>query len=268
MRDGLLKRELAVVSPELAGIPSPAEQSSRYTLSLARHEQDVRAAQRLRHLVFVEELGARFSAPLDGYERDDLDEHCDHLLVRETGTGAVVGTCRLLLPRSAAAAGRLDAESVFDLSGHARIHGDLVEISRACLHPAHRGGVLVPLLTLGVARYVLAAGHAWVGGKCMVPLGENGELAFSVWQLVAPGHLCPEEYRVSPRIPLRRSDVTAPSDPCLIPPLVRGALSLGAWVCGEPAYEPRLDAAALYALMPMHRVDPVLLQDLPDLSAS
>ncbi|MGW2815621.1 GNAT family N-acetyltransferase [Streptomyces sp. NPDC001415] len=268
MRDGLVKGTFTVASPELAGSPSSAGQNSCYTLSLARHVQDVRAAQRLRHLVFVEELGARSGTPLDGHEMDGLDEHCDHLLVRETGTGAVVGTCRLLLPRSAAAAGRLDAEADFDLSGQARLHGDLVEISRACLHPAHRGGVLVPLLTLGVARYVLAAGHAWVGGKCMVPLGDGGELASRVWQLVAPGHLCPAEYRVSPRTPLRRSDVTAPPDPCLIPPLVRGALTLGAWVCGEPGYNPRLDAAALYLLMPMHRVDPVLLQGLPDLSPS
>ncbi|WP_431045996.1 GNAT family N-acetyltransferase [Streptomyces sp. P1-3] len=237
-----------------------------YTLHLARHEDDVRAAQRLRHLVFVEEMGARAGTPLPGHDIDDLDDHCDHLLARDAATGAVGATCRLLPPGGAAAAGRLDSEAYFDLSGHARLHGDLVEVGRACLHPAHRGGVLVPLMTLGVARYVLQAGHAWVGGIAAVPMGDRGELASAVWRMVAPDHLSPEEYRVSPRTPVL-TDVAAPLDPSLVPPLVRGALSLGAWVCGEPSYMPRLGTAVLYVLMSMRLVDPALLRELPEFPA-
>ncbi|MFG2290755.1 GNAT family N-acetyltransferase [Streptomyces sp. NPDC048595] len=252
--------------PEVAGIASPAGAHSRYTLSLARHERDVQAAQRLRHHVFVEESGARLSSPVVGHDIDGFDEHCDHLLAHEAETGSLVGTCRLLPPKGAGAAGRLVAEADFDLSAHARIHGDLLEISRACIHPAHRGGTLVPLMTLGLARYALQTGLGWVGGDCLVPLGERGESASAVGRSVAPRHLSPEEYRVSPHIPLRRTRTAAPPASYVIPPLVRGALSLGAWVCGEPGYSPRFDTAVLYVLMPMHRVDPALLRDLPDLS--
>ncbi|WP_258017571.1 GNAT family N-acetyltransferase [Streptomyces noursei] len=232
-----------------------------YTLSLARHEHEVRAAQRLRHQVFVEELGT-------GPDIDGLDEHCDHLLAHETDTGALVGACRLMPPKGALAAGRYAAETDFDLSRHRPLHGDLVELSRACIHPDHRGGILVPLMTLGVARYVVQAGHEWVGGRCRVPLGDRGERVAAVWKMVAPRHLSPEEHRVSPRAPLRMTGVCPPLDPQLIPPLVSGALSLGAWVCGEPGYSPRIGTAALYVLMSMRQVDPAHLQNLPDFTSA
>ncbi|WEB44481.1 GNAT family N-acetyltransferase [Streptomyces yunnanensis] len=256
--------------PEAPVAPSADNWHAGYTLSLTRHEYEVRAAQRLRHLVFVREMGGRertgAGVPLAGHDIDDLDDHCDHLLVHETVTGAVVATCRLLPPRGAAAAGRLDSDAYFDLSRHRRLHGDLVEISRACIHPAHRGGTLVPLLTLGVARYVLQSGHAWVGGNAVVPMGNHGELPSVVWRWVAPQHLAPEDYRVDPLIPVP-TDVAAAPGAGMVPPLVLGALSLGAWVCGAPGYHLPLGTAALYLLMPMRHVDPALLRDLPDLSA-
>ncbi|MEU2872685.1 GNAT family N-acyltransferase [Streptomyces olivoreticuli] len=245
---------------------APAEILPRYVLSLARGEPDLRAAQRLRHQVFVEEGAACLDSPLPGHDDDGFDEHCDHLLAREVGTGTLAATSRLLPPRGAAAAGRLVAEADFDLCGHTWFHGDLVEISRACLHPDHRGGVLVPLMTLGVARYALRSGCAWIGGNCLVPLGEHGEVAAAVWQMVSPQHLAPEEYRVRARRPLRPEGVTAPPTPSLIPPLVRGALSLGAWVCSDLGYSPRFRTAALYLLMSMRRADPAQLRHLPGLS--
>jgi putative hemolysin len=254
-------------SPDLPAASSARDRHPGYTLSLAQHEDDVQAAQRLRHRVFVEESNARLVTPLEGHDIDGFDDHSDHLLAHEKGTGALVATCRLLPPKGAAAAGGLVAEADFDLSAHRRFHGDLVEISRACIHPAHRGGLLVPLMALGVARYAIGNGHTWVGGNCLVPLGERGEIAAAVRQMVVPRHLSPKEYEVSPRTPLRRADMAAPPDPALVPPLVRGALSLGAWVCGEPGYSPRFGTAALYVLMSMRHVDPAHLQGLPDLSA-
>lgn len=60
----------------------------------------MRAAQRLRHLVFAGELGARLDGPEPGLDSDAFDAYCDHLLVVEEETEQVVGTYRLL-PRSA-----------------------------------------------------------------------------------------------------------------------------------------------------------------------
>ena len=61
-------------------------------LHWAQHQDEVRAAQRLRHQVFVTELGARLSTPIPGHDIDLFDDYCEHLLVRDAGTGEVVGT--------------------------------------------------------------------------------------------------------------------------------------------------------------------------------
>ena len=52
-----------------------------------------------------------------------------------------------------------------------------------------------------------------------------------------PGpHLAPEEYRVTPHLPWHSDGVARP-EPRRTPPLLRGYLRLGAWVCGEPAHD-------------------------------
>lgn len=69
-----------------------------YAVRLARNEDEVRAAQRLRHQVFADELGARLDGPEPGLDSDAFDAYCDHLLVVEEETEQVVGTYRLLPP--------------------------------------------------------------------------------------------------------------------------------------------------------------------------
>ena len=42
----------------------------------------------------------------------------------------------------------------------------------------------------------------------------------------------------------------------MLPPLLRGYLRLGSWVCGEPAYDPDFRTADFYVLFSMDRMDP------------
>jgi putative hemolysin len=48
----------------------------------ARHQDEVRAAQRLRHRVFVDEMGARPTLTADappGHDCDAFDAHCEQI---------------------------------------------------------------------------------------------------------------------------------------------------------------------------------------------
>ncbi|GGS77086.1 MULTISPECIES: GNAT family N-acetyltransferase [Streptomyces] len=231
----------------------------RYTVSLAREEEEVRAAQRLRHEVFAGEMGALLSGPRPGLDADAFDAYCDHLLVREETTGQVVGTYRLLPPERAAIAGRLYAESEFDLTALDPVRPDLVEVGRSCVHPDHRDGAVIGLIWAGIARYMTDRGHEWLAGCCSVPLADGGALASATWERVRDRHLAPEEYRVRPLLPW----VPRPGTPAArtgLPALLRGYLRLGAWVCGEPAHDPDFGVADLYVLLPMNRVDPRYLR--------
>ena len=54
------------------------------SVSWARHQDEVRAAQRLRFDVFAVEMGARLTTPLAGHDIDLFDNYCEHLLVRDS----------------------------------------------------------------------------------------------------------------------------------------------------------------------------------------
>ncbi|MGS2586341.1 GNAT family N-acetyltransferase [Streptomyces hebeiensis] len=253
--------------PAQAPAPAPASASAsapgdgtRYRVSLARDADDVRAAQRLRHLVFAGELGARLEGPEPGLDADAFDAYCDHLLVREESTGEVVGTYRLLPPDRARAAGRVYSDSEFDLSRLAPIRDDLVEVGRSCVHPAHRTGAVIGLVWGGLARYMTTRGHNWLAGCCSLPLADGGALAASAWHTVKDKHLAPEEYWVTPHRLWTPGPGAAPVPSAELPPLLRGYLRLGAWVCGAPAHDPEFGVADLYVLLSMRRTNPRYLR--------
>ncbi|GHK03808.1 GNAT family N-acetyltransferase [Streptomyces sp. NPDC003753] len=234
--------------------PPPPLAPTRYTVSLARDEADVRAAQRLRHDVFAGEMGALLSTPQPGLDIDAFDAYCDHLLVTDTVTGQVVGTYRLLPPERAAIAGRLYSEGEFDLGPLAPIRSGLVEVGRTCVHPDHRDGTVIGLIWAGIARYMVDGGHEWLAGCCSLPLADGGALAAATWERVQAKYLAPEEYRVRPLLPWRPG-TPAPEGHTELPPLLRGYLRLGAWVCGEPAHDPDFGVADLYVLLSMRRIN-------------
>jgi putative hemolysin len=225
-----------------------------YSLLVARDSHEVRAAQRLRHHVFAGEMGAHLHSPVDGLDIDEFDDFCDHLVVRDDATGDIVGTYRMLPPDRAVDAGRLYSDTEFDLGRLAGLRGGLVEAGRSCVHPDHRTGAVVGLVWAGIARYMLLSGHSWLAGCASVPLDDGGTTAAGVWDVVRRKHFAPDEYGVTPLRPWDVDAVAAPARP-VVPPLLRGYLRLGAWVCGRPAFDPEFGVADFFILLSLDRMD-------------
>ncbi|MFD0206275.1 MULTISPECIES: GNAT family N-acetyltransferase [Saccharothrix] len=231
-----------------------ASDAPRYSLLVARDSDEVVAAQRLRHEVFATEMGAVLHSSVPGHDVDYFDQYCDHLVVRDDRTGDIVGTYRMLPPERAAEAGRLYSDGEFDLSALDALRPSLVETGRSCVHPDHRNGAVVSLVWAGIARYMLLSGHSWLIGCASVPLHDGGSFAAGVWDVVRAKHHAPEEYRVTPLTPWDVDSVARP-DKTVLPPLLKGYLRLGAWVCGRPALDADFGVADLPVLLGMERVD-------------
>jgi putative hemolysin len=227
---------------------------AHYSLLVARDTDEVRAAQRLRYQVFAEEMGATVHGEMPGVETDAFDEYCDHLIVRDDRSGAVVGTYRMLPPDRARAAGKLYSENEFDLSALSSLRPALVETGRSCVHRDHRNGAVVSLVWAGIARYMLLHGHNWLAGCASVPLADGGPLAAKVWDTVAAKHFAPEEYRVAPYEPWDPEPV-ARTHRGPLPPLLKGYLRLGAQVCGPPAHDTEFGVADFFVLLDVNRID-------------
>ncbi|MFG1653907.1 GNAT family N-acetyltransferase [Micromonospora sp. NPDC049275] len=240
--------------------------TSGYTLLIADDPTQVAAAQRLRHEVFATELGATLRPGGAGLDVDPFDAHCDHLIVREDSTGQVVGTYRLLPP------GRTDrryAEDEFDLGALDPLRDDLVEAGRSCVHPDHRSGAVINLMWAGITRYLHLRGSRWLGGCASVPVADGGRTVAGVWAQAQARHLSPPPLRVRPLRPWFAEPAAAPAAPAsatdpaarvAVPPLLRGYLRLGAWICGEPSYDPDFGCADFYVLFSLDRMNPRYLR--------
>ena len=240
---------------------SPVDERLRLDVAWARNESEVREAQRLRHLVFAQEMGARLSPPPGtpaGLDVDVYDPYCEHLLVRLTGPGAepgpVIGTYRVLTPAAAQRVGGLYSETEFDLTRLRPLRGKMVELGRSCVHPDHRSGGAILALWGALAEFMVRNGLDTMVGCASVSMRDGGHLAASLWEQLRHTHLAPIEWQVRPRLPLpvdklnRQLAVEAPA-------LIRGYLRCGARILGAPAWDPDFNTADLPMLM---RID-----DLP-----
>lgn len=238
----------------LAKEPSQNRRSSaRLHVSLASCDSEILEAQKLRYRVFAEELGARPPTRTPGVDRDLYDPYCEHLIVRDEAQGRLVGTYRILPPTAARRVGGYYSENEFDLTRLLHLRPRLVEIGRSCIDADYRSGAVIALLWSGLARYMHENGYDYLIGCASISMADGGHHAASLYNRIGEAHASPQEYRVFPRCPLPleklRRDI--PGD---APPLIKGYLRAGAWICGAPAWDPDFNTADLPILMPMRQV--------------
>lgn len=220
-----------------------------YTLRLARDDRDLRAAQRLRYEVFVEELGGD-GALVDHdarLERDAFDPIFDHLLLIDTRKDParledVVGVYRLLpSDRVLATGGRFYSEDEYDLAPLKASGRKLLELGRSCVAADHRGGTAMFHLWNALADYVLERGIEILFGVASFHGTEIEPLAMPLSYL-HHNHLAPPELRVRAQPDhFQRMDLV-PADKIdrraamvATPALIKAYLRLGGFV-GEGAW--------------------------------
>ena len=167
-------------------------------------------AQRLRHQVFVSEMGARLSTTLPGHDIDLFDDFCEHLLVRTVETDAVrsqvVGTYRVLTPAQARRVGSTYSDTEFDLTRLRSLRDRMVELGRSCVHKDYRHGGVIMALWGALGAFMVRNQLDTMIGCASIPMLHNGvvsgDVAASIWHQLRQTHLAPIEYHVRPRLPL------------------------------------------------------------------
>jgi putative hemolysin len=230
-----------------------SQAQSRLYLSIARTPAEVAEAQRLRYKVFAEEMGAQVSGT-GGLDIDGFDDFCDHLLVRESNTHQVIGTYRILSPHQAAQAGGYYSAGEFDLSRIAHLFDRTVEVGRACVHQDYRSGGTITMLWAGLAKYMQMHHYEFMIGCASVPMNDGGHAAASLFNRLKDDHLSPPEYRVFPHNPLP-IDALNQDIQVACPPLIKGYLRLGAYICSEPAWDAYFNTADMLVMLPLSRIN-------------
>ncbi|MBP0599877.1 GNAT family N-acetyltransferase [Herbaspirillum sp. LeCh32-8] len=239
----------------LLTIPADANpSSSKLSLSLASTPEEVREVQRLRYKVFIEAMNLSALANAEGLDKDEFDDYCDHLIVRDSKTLSVVGTYRILSPHGARRMGKYYSEQEFDLSRLDNIRSVTAEAGRACIHPDYRSGSVIMMLWAGLADYMRRERCEYLMGCASVSLADGGHNAAALYHAFREKNLAPPDYRVAPKLAFPIDDREAGHEP-QVPPLLKGYLRSGAWVCGEPAWDPDFHSADFFLLLPLSKLD-------------
>lgn len=225
-----------------------AEQGAppEFEVRLARDPAEIRAAQRLRYRVFVQELGS--GGPMvdhaAGLEVDRFDAWFDHLVLLDHALpGApedkVIGVYRLLRGDQAARAGQFYSEDEYDLAPLRRSGRQLLELGRSCVDARYRGGQALRHLWQGLAAYVADHGAELLFGVASFHGTDPAALAAPL-SLLHHRHLAPEHLRVRAR-EYQPMDLIAPgaldrrAAMVQMPPLIKAYLRMGGHV-GDGAY--------------------------------
>ena len=225
-----------------------------YRVRLASSEADCLAAFRLRFLVFNLELDEGLDvARATGYDTDQFDAVCDHLIVEHPGSSKVVGTYRLQTGTMASANIGYYGEREFDFTPYKRLDDSVIELGRACVHRDHRSSEVLTLLWRGIAQYAIRHGGRYLIG-CSSLTSQDPAHGTAVYKAMRE-HLVDPQLRTTPQPAFAMPPMSPENASDKIPKLLRAYLA-GAKICGPPAIDREFKTIDFLTLLDLEALHP------------
>ncbi|HEY2011052.1 MAG TPA: GNAT family N-acyltransferase [Rhizomicrobium sp.] len=247
--------------------------SGALEVRLAETEHEVEQAQRLRYIVFYEEMSAIPSQRMRELRRDfdKYDEVCDHLLVvdrdahDEDGQPLVVGTYRLTREKDAAKAGGFYTASEYDLApmlaGLPR-GTKYLELGRSCVLKSYRARAgTMQLLWKGLLAYVARFDIDLMFGCASLPGIDASEMALPLSYL-HHFHAMPANVTVRAQPGLFVDMNMTPKDQIdtreglrSLPPLLKGYVRAGCCIGEGAVIDRQFGTTDVFIYFPMSGID-------------
>src|SRR5262249_819196 len=156
---------------------APLIRAGSLEVKLASTLTELDAAMRLRFEVFNLELQEGLVSSYDrGYDTDAYDAYCDHLIVKDTISGEVVGTYRLLRGSQGERQMGFYSENEFELRDLKGLRGEMLELGRSCIAVTHRSFATLNLLWSAIANYAVERNLSYLFGCASLHVSEASEV--------------------------------------------------------------------------------------------
>ncbi|MFT5063005.1 MAG: putative hemolysin [Gammaproteobacteria bacterium] len=233
---------------------NPQAADGRYSVGLARNEDELRRSQRLRYQVFAEELGALLPSASLGLDIDRYDAFCDHLLVWDNDNGDLVSSTRLLNDQQAKAVGGFYSANEFDISPILKLEGGRLEVGRTCVHPAYRNGAAMGMLWKGIGEQMNRRGYRYLIGCASINAQDGMEMIHAISDRLLTKYAAPQELWTKPKLKVPRAGDSGNVTALRLPPLLKAYVGMGAKICGEPCWDPGFRCADVFVLVDVEQL--------------
>lgn len=215
---------------------------------------EIQEALRLRYRVFALGMGASVSGAEQGLDKDQFDDFCKHLIVKDLDANKIVGYSRILTNKRAKQAGGFYSATEFDLTNLLNTNKKLLEIGRTCVDPDFRGGPTIAQLWYFLADYMKKKDIDYLMGCCSIPTNDGYVQANATMQYIRKKYLTSEDLRVIPKVPV--PNVCLDEEGKVKPPsLLKAYLRLGVRICGELCLDKDFGVADAFILLEQKDLD-------------
>lgn len=236
------------------GCDNPLASTHQFRAGMAETLDDLIDCQRLRYLVFNCELGEGLdSSAKIGLDRDRYDFICDHLLVRDTSSGKLVGTYRM--QSGFRAKGNLGyySEQFFDFAPFEGIRAEALELGRACVHTEYRNTAVLHMLWKGIVRYALSCGARYLLG-CSSVSSQDENAGMALYEELRDKYLIEPALRTKPKPECECQKGGILTSPPPTPRLFQAYLDVSARLCGPPAIDREFKTVDFLTLIDLKRL--------------
>lgn len=211
----------------------------RYLIRLARTDEEIEAALRLRFEVFNLELGKGFPFSFrTGLDLDEFDSHSEHVILVERIQRRVIGTYRLRTYETAKTSQGFYLSREFDLSAlPSEVLTNAIEVERTCIAKAHRNSRAHLALLVSLTQCLALHKKRYALGCLQLATQDPVEAGIIFDQASCNGHVH-TEFRLKPKTGFKclwyRMPETMRGE-SFVPGWLKVPLRFGARLCGPPA---------------------------------
>ncbi len=236
-----------------------AFRKGKYTARLTRDAADISAAQRLRYQVFFDSSGA-------GLDIDRFDGLCDHVLIEDGKTGALVSCFRVMGLECGQAVQQSYSAQFYDLSALETYPHPMIEMGRFCVASDQRDPEILRMAWAMMTR--LVDGH--MGGQgfqmmfgCASFVGTDPHAYEHGLSLLYQSHIAPESWRPLVKapeyVPLKgvlTKDMNTRRAMRDLPSLLRTYLAMGGRVSDHAVIDRTLNTLHVFTGLEVKNVPP------------
>lgn len=226
---------------------------SQLIVNFSQDPGEIYRAQLLRARVF------NLNSNEAGLDKDQFDDICLHLIVKDSLSNSIVGYSRILTSDMISQISDFYTASEFIIDSIIKPNQRYMEIGRTCVDPNYRSGAVIGLLWLKMGQFMNEQKIDYLMGCASISIQDGGATAIAIVNHLRDNHFTPTNLRVEPKAPLPQFAINIDGKKH-IPPLLKTYLRMGAKVCGEAFIDYDFNAADVVILLAKKDIKPRYLR--------